>query len=96
MVTTSVVLSNPTNYTQTIMPDIENIEEENPKNENSKVEDVNGNNSQKQTVEPTKTSNQTSEISKSEIMEVHHHPKVERKNFKEYLLEGLMIFSLYH
>ncbi len=25
-------------------------------------------------------------------MEVHHHPHVEKKNFKEYLLEGLMIF----
>jgi len=25
-------------------------------------------------------------------MEVHHHPKVEKKNFKEYFLEGLMIF----
>ena len=25
-------------------------------------------------------------------MEVHHHPDVEKKNFKEYLLEGLMIF----
>ena len=25
-------------------------------------------------------------------MEVHHHPQVEKKNFKEYLLEGLMIF----
>ncbi len=24
-------------------------------------------------------------------MEVHHHPNVEKKNFKEYLLEGLMI-----
>jgi hypothetical protein len=35
-----------------------------------------------------------SEISKSEIenMEVHHHPKVEKKNFKEYFLEFLMIF----
>src|SRR5665213_3022436 len=30
---------------------------------------------------------------KSEIkMEVHHHPEVEKKGFKEYLLEGLMIF----
>jgi len=30
---------------------------------------------------------------KSEItMEVHHHPNVEKKNFKEYVLEGLMIF----
>lgn len=27
-----------------------------------------------------------------EPMEVHHHPNVEKKNFKEYLLEGLMIF----
>lgn len=25
-------------------------------------------------------------------MEVHHHPEVEKKNFREYLLEGLMIF----
>jgi len=25
-------------------------------------------------------------------MEVHHHPQVEKKNFKEYFLEGLMIF----
>ena len=25
-------------------------------------------------------------------MEIHHHPHVEKKNFKEYLLEGLMIF----
>ena len=27
-----------------------------------------------------------------EIMEVHHHPKVEQKNFKEYFLEFIMIF----
>ena len=25
-------------------------------------------------------------------MEVHHHPKVEKKNFEEYSLEFLMIF----
>jgi hypothetical protein len=25
-------------------------------------------------------------------MEVHHHPNVENKNFKEYFLEFLMIF----
>ena len=25
-------------------------------------------------------------------MEVHHHPQVEKKNIKEYLLEGLMTF----
>ena len=28
----------------------------------------------------------------SENMEVHHHPKVEKKNFKEYFLEFIMIF----
>jgi hypothetical protein len=39
-------------------------------------------------------SNQTSAIQKSENenMEVHHHPHVEKKNFKEYFLEFLMIF----
>ena len=33
-------------------------------------------------------------LTESEIktMEVHHHPQVEKKSFKEYLLEGLMIF----
>ena len=25
-------------------------------------------------------------------MEVHHHPQVEKKNFKEYFLEFIMIF----
>src|SRR5215813_973812 len=25
-------------------------------------------------------------------MEVHHHPKIEKKKFKEYVFEGLMIF----
>jgi hypothetical protein len=30
--------------------------------------------------------------STKEDMEVHHHPKIEKKNFKEYLLEGFMIF----
>jgi hypothetical protein len=40
-----------------------------------------------------KTKINKSEINKSEIaMEVHHHPKVEKKNFKEYFLEFLMIF----
>lgn len=27
-------------------------------------------------------------------MEVHHHPKAEKKNFKEYFLEFLMISTL--
>jgi hypothetical protein len=47
---------------------------------------------------PGKTQNQSTENSKSDIknleseMEVHHHPEVEKKGLKEYLLEGLMIF----
>jgi len=28
----------------------------------------------------------------TEIMEVHHHPQVGKKNFKEYFLEFIMIF----
>jgi hypothetical protein len=28
----------------------------------------------------------------TEKMEVHHHPEVEKKGFREYILEGLMIF----
>lgn len=31
-------------------------------------------------------------IQETENMEVHHHPHVGKKSFKEYLLEGLMIF----
>jgi hypothetical protein len=41
------------------------------------------------TPEHPATLNQQAE---TENMEVHHHPNVEKKNFKEYLLEGLMIF----
>src|ERR1700742_1701886 len=33
-----------------------------------------------------------SKIKVPKKMEVHHHPEVEKKGFKEYLLEGLMIF----
>src|SRR3954462_6282708 len=70
--------------------------EENPKEQiaNSNEETGNENNLQEQTIEQAETTNSTSEISKSEIqnMEVHHHPHVEKKNFKEYFLEFLMIF----
>ena len=44
---------------------------------------------------PQSALNKQSEIEHptSEInMEVHHHPEVEKKGFKEYILEGLMIF----
>ena len=50
--------------------------------------------SPEQIITSAELSNQTSEIPKSEIenMEVHHHPHVEKKNFKEYFLEFVMIF----
>ena len=45
--------------------------------------------SQQETIEQNEIQNSKQE---TENMEVHHHPHVEKKNFKEYLLEGLMIF----
>ena len=77
------------------MPEIENIQEESQEDrESESPKEVNENISQEQTIEQPQTINQTSDIAKSEIqnMEVHHHPKVETKNFKEYLLEFIMIF----
>lgn len=43
---------------------------------------------------PDSNENQPSDINTSDIkiMEVHHHPEMEKKGLKEYLLEGLMIF----
>ncbi len=36
--------------------------------------------------------NKSEIINRKSEMEVHHHPEVEKKGFKEYILEGLMIF----
>jgi len=73
------------------MPDIENIQEENLEDQNSISENVHSNISQEPTIESAPPQIQDSQL-QTENMEVHHHPKVEKKNFKEYLLEGLMIF----
>jgi hypothetical protein len=74
------------------MPEIENIEEESQEARKSESpEEVNEINSQEQIIEITQTETQPSQI-QTENMEVHHHPKVENKNFKEYFLEFLMIF----
>jgi hypothetical protein len=63
------------------------MSEEEVNNENRTIE--NG----QQTTENTAVSEQsTINDQPSTQMEVHHHPNVEKKNFKEYLLEGLMIF----
>lgn len=44
-------------------------------------------------IAPTATSTITAPTHpERQVMEVHHHPEVEKKGIKEYLLEGLMIF----
>lgn len=44
-------------------------------------------------IAPTATSTITAPTHpEPQVMEVHHHPEVEKKGIKEYLLEGLMIF----
>src|ERR1035438_2410614 len=73
----------------------ENIPSENSKKEilNSKQEEVTKNISQQETIEQTETQPETQNTKlETENMEVHHHPHVEKKNFKEYFLEFLMIF----
>jgi len=51
---------------------------------------MNENISLNETVEQSQFQIETSDITTSEIenMEVHHHSKVEKKNFKEYFLEN--------
>ncbi|HEY4324776.1 MAG TPA: hypothetical protein VGN20_12345 [Mucilaginibacter sp.] len=78
-----------------------------PKSENQTAADQNKSETAKPSLtpiknnQPLKIEHPASEIKpkseivnpKSEIkMEVHHHPEVEKKGFKEYILEGLMIF----
>jgi len=43
-------------------------------------------------ITPAKDTETITQIQETENMEVHHHPHVGKKSFKEYLLEGLMIF----
>jgi hypothetical protein len=64
-------------------------EEEKIQSTNEAKESVCENILQEKTIEQPLTENSKPQI---KAMEVHHHPHVEKKNFKEYLLEGLMIF----
>ena len=59
-----------------------------PENDSGEQPTVNSSSSTEQKQE-SEISNPKPEIKN---MEVHHHPHVEKKSFKEYLLEGLMIF----
>ena len=43
-------------------------------------------------INPITDTETITQIQETENMEVHHHPHVEKKSFKEYLLEGVMIF----
>ena len=43
-------------------------------------------------ITPTMDTETIAQNQETENMEVHHHPKVEKKNFKEYFLEFIMIF----
>jgi hypothetical protein len=54
--------------------------EQSPKEVNSENSNVNG------------AQQATNDNEQTKDMEVHHHPNVEKKGFKEYILEGLMIF----
>src|SRR6478609_6518216 len=76
------------------MSEEKNIDESPEDGKTGSPEEVNSPISQEQTIEQAETINPTSDITTSEIkdMEVHHHPHVEKKNFKEYFLEFLMIF----
>jgi hypothetical protein len=43
-------------------------------------------------ITPIKDTEIIKPVQQTENMEVHHHPKVEKKKFKEYFLEFIMIF----
>src|ERR1700748_3641634 len=60
----------------------------------SEEEKINQSRADSQQTEENKTVEQPLTINNEPItnMEVHHHPRVEKKNFKEYFLEFLMIF----
>jgi hypothetical protein len=76
----------------------ENFEAKEPncdaKNESENISPAMKESSQEQIIGKPGIIDQTSDIQKSEIenMEVHHHPKVEKKNFREYFLEFVMLF----
>ena len=76
------------------MSEDQNIPEENSQEQitNSTEEIANSTISQQEIIEQIEQPTTYNLPPTTENMEVHHHPQVEKKNFKEYLLEGLMIF----
>jgi hypothetical protein len=84
------------------MSEDQNIQKSQEDGKIERPKEVNENISQQQTIETPKLQIEQSEIPltsetqnsklETENMEVHHHPKVEKKSLKEYFLEFLMIF----
>jgi hypothetical protein len=76
------------------MSEEQNIERSAEDGKSESPEEVHSNILLEQIISSVESSDQTSAIPKSAIkeMEVHHHPNVEKKNFKEYFLEFVMIF----
>ena len=76
------------------MSEDQNIPEENSQEQitNSTEEIANSTISQQEIIEQIEQPTTYNLPPTTENMEVHHHPQVEKKNLKEYLLEGLMIF----
>ena len=76
------------------MSEEEKIENQNAGCETHNTESIDGTASQDVKNESSNIDSQPLTINNEPItdMEVHHHPKVEKKNFKEYFLEFLMIF----
>jgi len=73
------------------MTEEEKIEKSQKDSKSESLQEVNETTSQEQTIESSQQQTLNNQL-QTENMEVHHHPHVEKKNFKEYLLEGLMIF----
>jgi hypothetical protein len=76
------------------MSEEQSVEQSREDGKSERPEEVNENISPQETIEQSEAQIETSGIITSDIqnMEVHHHPKVEKKNFKEYFLEFIMIF----
>ncbi len=85
---------------QPVMSESQNIEESTEDEKSERQEEVTENISPQEPIEQTEAQIETSDIITSDIntsdilnMEVHHHPQLkhERKPWKEYFLEYLMI-----
>jgi len=82
------------NEKQLIMSEVENIQNQNAEGETPNAESIDSTTLQDVNSETSNVNEQPLTINNEPVtnMEVHHHPHVEKKNFKEYFLEFVMIF----